>query len=403
MSVTAVQANATLAKSLALAVADVNWFTTESLFRELDDRAVSVLGLRCMDYLNGWRKGLFPWSKSCRARAWGPNSLIRDLILPSGWMKKYPQMGMRPISHAIRDFWSQCVAGAAQGLVMTYPHYLHLQEQLQPELSLYYNLDDYSLYWPRQAEVIRFLERQMVLRTGATVCVARARAEELRSRVPEAASRIHHIPHGTPSAFLAERPFHRPAPLPRDIAHLRRPVLGYVGSTEKRVDWALMSHLSEAFPDASLVVAGRTTRIGRGGKPWMKDWARFAGRPNVHLIGWRPQSELPAYYASFDAILIPYREDHPFNLACSPTKIMDGMGTGRPIVSTAIPECRQYERLFHVARGADAFVEAVRSIIDRGADDGRADDRFEYARHNTCSQVASRILALMVEGNRSST
>jgi len=44
-------------------------------------------------------------------------------------------------------------------------------------------------------------------------------------------------------------------------------------------------------------------------------------------------------------ILIPYAQNDRFNRACSPTKIMDGLGSGRPIVATAIPECRLYAYL----------------------------------------------------------
>ena len=95
-------------------------------------------------------------------------------------------------------------------------------------------------------------------------------------------------------------------------------------------------------------------------------------RPNVHAIGWRPQASLPGYYQAFDVILIPYLREHPFNQVCSPTKIMDGMGSGRPIVATAIPECRLYSELFAVAEDADAFLDAVESIRARGSDDGRA-------------------------------
>ena len=42
---------------------------------------------------------------------------------------------------------------------MLYPHYLYLRDQLRPDVSIYYNVDDYALYWPRQAERIRELER----------------------------------------------------------------------------------------------------------------------------------------------------------------------------------------------------------------------------------------------------
>jgi glycosyltransferase involved in cell wall biosynthesis len=381
---------------LALAVADINWFTTESLFREIDQPSVSILALRCLDYLNGWRRGIYPWSRSCRPHPWGNNSLTRDLVLPSGWMKRFPRLGMRPIAGAVRGFWNQADPRARRGLVLTYPHYLYLRDQLGPDVTLYYNIDDYTLYWPRHAAQVQWLERQMVLRADATICVARYRADELRAAVPEAAEKIHHLPHGTPAAFLADEPRHRPAPAPEDIAHLPRPLLGYVGSIGRRLDWPLMKRLSEAFPQASVVVVGEPPLEGHQREPWFMDWAaEFSSRPNVHTIGWRPQAELPRYYQAFDVILIPYAQDHPFNRACSPTKIMDGLGSGRPIVATAIPECRLYSHLFDVARDTGEFVDAVRSIVAAGSDDGRACLRHTHAREHTCRIVADRVLGLL--------
>ena len=38
---------------------------------------------------------------------------------------------------------------------------------------------------------------------------------------------------------------------------------------------------------------------------------------------------------------------------------MDYMATGRPIVSTALPECRLYAHLFDVAETPDEFLDAV--------------------------------------------
>ena len=344
---------------LALAIADINWFTTESLFREIDQPSVTLLGLRCMDYLNGWRRGIYPWSPSCRPHHWGNNSLSRDLVLPSGWMKRFPRLGMCPIARAIRQFWNQADPGARRGLVLTYPHYLHLRDQLAADVTLYYNIDDYALYWPQQAAQVRDLERQMVQRADVTVCVARARADELRAAVPEAAEKIHHLPHGTPAAFLADEPNHRPAPAPADIAHLPRPLLGFVGSIGHRIDWPLMKRLSEAFPASSLVVVGQAPDSSHQGKPWFNAWVEFARKPNVYTIGWRPQAQLPGYYQAFDVILIPYAQNNAFNQACSPTKIMDGLGSSRPIVATAIPECRLYSHLFDVADDATGFVDAV--------------------------------------------
>jgi hypothetical protein len=87
--------------------------------------------------------------------------------------------------------------------------------------------------------------------------------------------------------------------------------------------------------------------------------------------------------------------DHPFNQACNPTKIMDAMGSGRPIVATAIPECRLHTDRFHVAENADEFIDVVRDILGQQSDDGRAGLRHAYALANTCHGISERILDLI--------
>jgi glycosyltransferase involved in cell wall biosynthesis len=201
------------------------------------------------------------------------------------------------------------------------------------------------------------------------------------------------LPHGAPTPFLAPKPLVQPAEPPEEIARLPRPLLGYIGSMEDRVDWELMDRLSREFPDASIVVLGRPgSPVAR---PWWEACARFLARPNVHAIGWRPQEALAQYYQAFDVSLIPYRLDHPFNRACSPTKIMDAMGSGRPIVATAIPECRLHAERFHVADDAAGFIAAVREILDLNSDDGSAALRHAHAVANSCRGVGERLLDLI--------
>ena len=36
----------------------------------------------------------------------GRASWEQQLVLPSGWMKRYPRLGMRPIARSIREWWS---------------------------------------------------------------------------------------------------------------------------------------------------------------------------------------------------------------------------------------------------------------------------------------------------------
>jgi glycosyltransferase involved in cell wall biosynthesis len=380
-------------RGLSLAVADVGWFNTENLFREINRESVSVLLLKCQDYLNGWRRGVYPWSSSCRLRQASAGSWEQQLVLPSGWMKRYPRIGMRPLARAVRKWWHLEPPSWRRGLVMSYPYYLYLNDKLRPDVSVYYNIDDYTLYWPDRAQEIRALERATVLASDVTICVSRFRADELKALIPEAADRVHHVPHGTPTPFMSQKPLTHPAQAPADLARLPRPYLGYVGSLEDRIDWELMDKLSTDFPDASIVVVGHVRSAL--GSSWWEACARFLSRPNVHALGWRPQQEIARYYQAFDVCLIPYRLDHQFNRACNPTKIMDAMGSGRPIVATALPECRLHAERFHVVENADEFTKATASILARHSDDGRARVRHAFALSSTCHMMSERILDLI--------
>lgn len=380
---------------VALAVADATWYSTHNLFSELHCANVSTLLLRCLDYRNALQRGWLPWTwmrpvTQTRRRLWQ-----RDLVLPSGWMKSFPQLGMRPICHAIESWRQEYLPGAALTLVMTYPHYLYLRDQLRPDRTIYFNIDDYAQYWPGRAARVHELEHQAVLESDLTVCVSRLRCEQLRAALPGARTRIKHLPHGAPTHSIEPTPHAVPAVPPRDLARLPRPYLGYVGTLEDRIDWPLIDRLSAAFPHASIVLIGRTAHGGR--RLWHLERQRCLSRPNVHLLGWKAQHVLTTYIRAFDVNLIPYRIDHPFNEVCNPTKLMDSMGTGRPIVATALPECRLYDHLIDVAETPASFVDALGALLVNGSDDGRAALRHAHAVENSCARVVERLLDWMVD------
>jgi glycosyltransferase involved in cell wall biosynthesis len=298
---------------------------------------------------------------------------------------------MRPIGRAISGWRDMHARGARLALVLTYPHYLYLRDLVRPDLHVYFNIDDYSQYWPRHARKVNDLEHQAVREADLTVCVSRQRCEELKTAVPEAALKIRHLPHGAPTTSIGPAPQEGPAAAPADLAHLPRPLLGYVGSLEDRIDWTLIERLARAYPGGSVVLIGQLARKRSG--PWYAACKRCLDLPNVHALGWRPQESIARYNRAFDVCLIPYRADHPFNRVCCPTKIMDYMATGRPIVATSLPECELYAHLFHVAPDSDAFLDSIASILAAGSDDGRAAQRFDWARANSCANVVERFLS----------
>jgi hypothetical protein len=374
-----------------LVVADASWPWTERLFAPLADFGLRVFLIKACDWQNALRQQRPARDWLCPRRRRSERLWEQTFVLPPGWMKTFPRLGMRPISWAIRDWRRRLDNPRPLALVISYPFYLALRNQIRPDVLLYYNTDDYGLYWLSRRESVQRLERQAVGEAELSVFIARRRSEELREAVPEASERIIHLPLGAPSSAIAPGPQSDPGPAPADIAHLPRPLLGFVGSLEDRIDWPLVEHLAADFRDGSIILIGREPAPCPG-KPWYRSYQRAVALPNVHRIGWKTQEEIGRYNAAFDVCLIPYRTDHPFNRACCPTKIMDYMATSRPIVSTALPECQLYDHLFEVVDAPAEFSEAVRAIVAQGSDDGRARLRWEAARAATWERTSAVML-----------
>jgi glycosyltransferase involved in cell wall biosynthesis len=374
-----------------MVVADASWSWTERLFTPLSQLGVRLLLLKACDWRTALNQGRalrtwFPPLRRVEESLWE-----RSLVLPPGWMKTYPRVGMRPLSQAVRQWRGSLESPRPLALAISYPHYLYLRDRLRPHALIYYNMDDYAFYWSSRRKAIRELERRAVREADLSVFCAKIRADEFRSAVPEAADRIVHLPHGAPANSIAAEPQHRPADPPPDLAKLPRPLLGFVGSLEDRLDWDLIDRVAGAFPDGSIILIGGEPRPAPR-RAWYHAYLRATRRPNVHRLGWRPQTEIGRYNAAFDVCLIPYRTDHPFNRVACPTKVMDYMATSRPVVSTAVPECQLYDHLFDIALGPDEFIAAIRRIVANDSDDGRALPRWEVARGATWERTSALLL-----------
>ena len=377
------------ARRMALAIADAGWFNNENQFREVPESRAETLLLRCADYQNAWRDGERPWSWNRPAERMLPGVWKQRMVLPTGWMKTYPRLGMKPIARAIRRWQAENAADLPLTLVMTYPYYLHLRDALRVDRLVYYNFDDYALYWPKLAGEVAALERRAAREADLTICVSRIRAEMLREAVPEAAGRIKHLPHGSPTASIPEHPLIVPAEPPADIAHIPRPLIGYVGTMEDRVDWPMLARAARDNPRANFVLMGRIDPDD--GSAWQEDRRRCLALANVHPIGWRGQGLINSYIRSFDLGMIPYRVDHPFNLACCPTKIMDYIAAGRPFVATNVPECQLHVDRFDVVTPAD-FSGKIAERLAGGLDDGKVALRHAWALAHTCRGEMLKLL-----------
>ena len=145
--------------------------------------------------------------------------------------------------------------------------------------------------------------------------------------------------------------------VPADLAKLRGPIAGYYGVIDERLDYDLIDALAAARPEMNVVMIGPTAKV---------DPAALPQRPNLHWLGSRSYDELPAYVKGFDVCLMPFALNEATEYI-NPTKTLEYMAAGKPIVSTAVADVvHHFAPPVRVARDRDDFIARCRAATRSG-------------------------------------
>ena len=139
-----------------------------------------------------------------------------------------------------------------------------------------------------------------------------------------------------------------------DIANLPSPIVGYYGVIDERIDLELLHETSKKLPDVSFVMIGPLAKIEDADLPKEK---------NIHYLGMKSYNELPSYLKAFDIAMMPFALNDATKYI-SPTKTLEYMAAGKPIISTKITDVvRDYSESVSVIENADEFCSAIKSLF----------------------------------------
>jgi glycosyltransferase involved in cell wall biosynthesis len=170
---------------------------------------------------------------------------------------------------------------------------------------------------------------------------------------------------------------------PGDLDGIGRPRAGFVGGIDASTfDPELFVAVARQLPDVEFVCVGACS-LEEG-------WADL---PNVHLLGQKPYSEVAAYMAACDVLLMPWNQSEWIR-ACNPVKLKEYLAVGRPIVTTPFEELKRYEGYVRIARGADDFARQVRAAL---ADPPSAGDLRARVQNETWAAKAIAVLDALAQ------
>jgi glycosyltransferase involved in cell wall biosynthesis len=215
--------------------------------------------------------------------------------------------------------------------------------------SVYYCTDEHSLFSSLDAGATTAAELELLRRVDVVFATNEPLAELKAALHPD----VHLALHGVDRDLFATA-LDPATAVPEEVARLPRPVLGFHGALADWVDYGLIAELARRRPGWSIVLIGER----------QADLGALDGLANVHVLGRRPNRELPAYCRAFDVGLIPYRHSEQLRYR-NPMKLREYLAAGLPVVGTLVPELRRYEELgCAMADGVDAFERAVAGALE---------------------------------------
>lgn len=320
-----------------------------------------------------------------------PGSLAREVWLyPPGHLGLFRPLFSRLMAGRLKKTLARVAGNAPENtwLIAPYPWLAPPEIPIEWPNLIYYNLDDYALYRPERADITLEQEQGTLRQSRLVICLADRQVRHFQTSAstsirPEA---VRHFPLGVTEKLMA----------PREEIQVRLNTVAYVGNLLDRVDWQLVVEVARSLPKVQFDFVGGLNNVnGNGNRTDWLHWREEAFRlPNVRHQPMVPQHEVARYYWSAAINWIPYAVDHPFNIASCPTKIMDGLASGRPVLSTAVPECLLYPDHVTVFRSVSEATARIQEYLNLVAEDGwkqRQTSQLAFARKNLWPQRAATL------------
>jgi glycosyltransferase involved in cell wall biosynthesis len=173
--------------------------------------------------------------------------------------------------------------------------------------------------------------------------------------------------------------------LNRDIADLPKPIIGYIGVVQDRVDIDLIKFLAKKNPTKSFAIVGPV---------WHESDAQSLKEvPNIHLLGYKSYAEAPMYIQQFDVGLIPHRAS-AFVVSTNPMKLYEYLACGKPVVATASSGVDALKDYVYIAKTPEDANRKLYLALQEDTDQLRR-DRAKTVEEYSWSSIAQQMLDIL--------
>ncbi len=153
-----------------------------------------------------------------------------------------------------------------------------------------------------------------------------------------------------------------------------KPVVGYTGALARWFNYELLTETCNRSPEWEFVL------IGTDYDHSLQE-SKLLHCSNVTWLGIKSYEVLFRYTWRFNATIIPFLVND-VTLATSPIKLYEYFACQKPVVSTALPECKKYNEVF-IGTSASEFRSGIQRALLAGEDPAYLQRISQVARENT--------------------
>jgi glycosyltransferase involved in cell wall biosynthesis len=161
--------------------------------------------------------------------------------------------------------------------------------------------------------------------------------------------------------------FHKVSIRRARIAHHTKPIIGYIGGINDRLNYPLLFRLIEKTPQYEYVFVGPVQQhdIKHYTEYVKPNIDRLFSYPNVHHEENIMKKEIPSAIWRFDIAVIPYNTDKLFNRYCYPTKLFEYFYMGKPVIATPIEELKRFPDFVKIGTTAEEWRVHIQKLIHK--------------------------------------
>lgn len=283
---------------------------------------------------------------------------------------------------------------AAPILWLFEPRYVGLVGKLGEKMVCYYVYDEIAEFRRnvRHKEFIERCDQAMTRKADVVFASSRSQGEKRRPLNPN----TYFTPHGVDFDHY-RKALDPNTPIPEDVAAIKRPIVGYIGSLSGNIDGELLLQVAQTMPKWNVVL------VGPNGFPRQGAYDGLKAQANVHFLGRKHVSLIPGSLKAFDVAIMPYRIMEHTKYAY-PCKLHEYLASGKPVVATPLPELVPFQDVIELAPSPSEFVQRIREALVNDSPD-KIEKRLCVARQNTWDQrvatmkdAIDSLLSLKYEG-----